>query len=620
MPDRIRRSLSRARAFYRIGAALDGAVAGSAAAAVVAITEFRDAIAMACGVAVFLLVGGIGWRAWSLRLTAETVERRFPSLNNLLVTAEEALRGRKVHPIVASELFAQTRARLDEIDFVPRRSLFVRALFTGLIAVAAWLVVDSGPTNVSRDAGAVVSPGARSTAAGDIAVRAFVTPPAYSGREPQTVDNPVQLSVLEGSRVRVDVNGNSQVDMIARASQVVLLKVPEGERLLNLQVQPDMPPRVTIQRPGRDLVFGEPRGTVPVTITAHDDIRVASMTLRYTRISGSGETFTFQEGDVPITMAAGDNQREGNGSGTIVLDQLTLEDGDTVVYRAFARDDNPGADPAMSESFLIEIGKRAEAAAGGFAVPDDRDRQGLSQQMLIVKTERLHGQRDTLTPDVALEQSRLLAVEQRMVRAEFLFMTGGEVVDEVEEAEHAHEVASGRFENQGQVELLNAIREMSRAEARLNTGDTTQALVFERAALAALQRAFDRRRYFLRTLPERARIDLTRRLSGDRSAAHSSTRGAVARPADPRAEAIRQVMVDLAAAAATGRAIDARLAARVLTIDPESPLLEQGAQAALVRLSSLLRAELAAPADSKVSRDPLAGALTQQLSRRGVSR
>ena len=42
---------------------------------------------------------------------------------------------------------------------------------------------------------------------------------------------------------------------------------------------------------------------------------------------------------------------------------------------------------------------------------------------------------------------------------------------------------------------------MSRAEARLNSADTTEALVNERAALRALQRAFDRRRYLLRTLP-----------------------------------------------------------------------------------------------------------------------
>ena len=620
MRNRIRRALARAQAFHRVRVVLDGVIVGATAAALVTVIGLQAAVPI--GVASCLIVCVVGWRAWSLRRTAQTIERQFPAFDNLLVTAEEAVRGRQVHPIIANELFTQAAARLDRGSVVPLRPLFVRAVVAGAITAAAAVVVTRGSENARQDI-AAGGEGRTPAAVSAATVRAFVTPPAYTGRPSTTVDNPVQLSVVEGSRVRVDVNGNEQVDLVASAPQVLLLELADGERLLSLQVQRDAPPRVTIERPGQDLLFSEPRGSVPVTITARDDFRVASVTLRYTRISGSGETFTFEESDVPVEItaaAATDGGAARRASGTIVLDQLKLEDGDTVVYRAFARDDKPGADPAMSDSFLIEIGKRAEAAAGGFAVPDDRDRQGLSQQMLIIKTERLHAQRDKLAPDALLEQSRLLAVEQRMVRAEFLFMTGGEVVDEVEEAEHAHELASGRFENQGQVELLNAIREMSRAESRLNAADTTQALVFERAALGALQRAFDRRRYFLRTLPERARIDPTRRLSGDLSLARSSTRSAVIRPADPRAQAIREVMVDLATAAATRTAVDARLAARVLTIDPESPLLDRGTDAALAHLGSLLRAQLAAPADGRVSRDPVAGALAQQLSGRGGSR
>lgn len=612
MPDRICRLLGRARAFYRTRSALDGIIGGAAAAALATVIAIPGA--MAIGAATFFAVTALGWRAWSMRRTAEAIERQAHTLDNLLVTAEEALRGRKVHPIVANELFAQAAARLDGIQAVSTRALLERALLAGAAVVATSLVIGRGPAAMRLDGETTELRG--SAAAGAVAVRAFVTPPTYSRRAAETVDNPVQLGVLEGSRVRVEVEGRTQVDIVARASHVLLIRVADGERVINLQVQRDVPPRVSIEDPGRDLVFGEARGTVPVTITAEDDFRVASLGLRHTRISGSGETFTFEEGAVPITFAAGNDGRERKASGSIVLDRLKLEDGDTVVYRAFARDDKPGAEPSTSESFLIEIGKRAEAAAGGFAVPADRDRQGLSQQMLIVKTERLHGQRDRLTTDAVLEQSRWLAVEQRMVRAEFLFMTGGEVVDEVEEAEHAHELATGRFENQGQVELLNAIREMSRAESRLNAADTAQALVFERAALAALQRAFDRRRYFLRTLPERARIDQTRRLSGDVTAARSSTRTALTRPSDTRADAIRQAMADLATAAAQRAPIDARLAARILTLDPESPLLDKGADAALSRLQSLLRAQLAAPADAGVSRDPLAGALGEKLSGR----
>ncbi len=90
-----------------------------------------------------------------------------------------------------------------------------------------------------------------------------------------------------------------------------------------------------------------------------------------------------------------------------------------------------------------------------------------------------------------------------MVRAEVVFLGGGEVQDEVEEAAHSDEVTEGRLEN---------------------TGQAAEALVVERQALRSLERAFDRRRYFLRTLPDRSRIDVTRRLTGNLKDARPWTR------------------------------------------------------------------------------------------------
>jgi hypothetical protein len=401
-------------------------------------------------------------------------------------------------------------------------------------------------------------------------------------------------------------------------------------------VSPDQRPTVAIERPGRDLLFASADALVPVRIRAQDDLRLTSVTLHYTKVSGSGELFAFEEGDIPISTIAGSTETSRNGEATIALKQLQLEDGDTLVYRAVARDHKPGADPGVSETFLIEIGNRAEASSSGFALPEDRDRQGLSQQMLIIKTERLHADRAKLDANAVVEQSRLLAVEQRRVRAEFLFMTGGEVVDEVEEAEQSHELAQGRLENRGQIELLTAIREMFRAEARLNAADTKEALVFERAALAALQRAFDRRRYFLRTLPERTRIDPARRLSGDISTARSSTRSAARAEEDASVTALRRALVDLSTAVETRAGLEPQLAAQVAALDPQSSVLQQtalqlstantteerlaAARAAQLEVSALLLQRLPAAGRLNVPRDPVLGTLAEQLSKRGMHR
>ena len=101
--------------------------------------------------------------------------------------------------------------------------------------------------------------------------------------------------------------------------------------------------------------------------------------------------------------------------------------------------------------------------------------------------------------------------------------------------------------------MLRAINAMSRAEAQLNDGRALEALVFEREALASLERALDRRRYFLRTLPDRSRIDATRRLTGERREARSWTRDRYATPSPRSLEAQRLVMRELGPRAA-GRA------------------------------------------------------------------
>jgi hypothetical protein len=74
------------------------------------------------------------------------------------------------------------------------------------------------------------------------------------------------------------------------------------------------------------------------------------------------------------------------------LGALSLEDGDSLVYRAVVRDATRRQNGA-SESFTIDVGKRLDYAGAGFAVPDEDRRYAISQQMVIMKTERLQAER-----------------------------------------------------------------------------------------------------------------------------------------------------------------------------------------------------------------------------------
>ncbi|HXG90296.1 MAG TPA: hypothetical protein VNJ02_18370 [Vicinamibacterales bacterium] len=652
-----RRQLRLAKIVTTVG--LWAAAAGVMTAS--AITTGAEAgTARIAAAAIFALVAGVSlwtqWRRDTLSHVAAVVETRIPGLQNLVITAAEALPARSLHPLIDGALFTHAAARLRAIEPRALQSMKWPVTFaSAAIAFAVTLIVMAPRVVVSR----MLTTNAGGTSASESPpvpgeLRVVITPPAYTGGAERAFADPTHVTAVEGSRIRLEMarTGSVQVaeagqppivfeivgdrsiyQFTAAQSRILLVQArassPQrpADRLLQVEVEPDRRPLVRITAPAKDLIFGDGTGRVAVEIEARDDFALSSLNLRYTRVAGSGETFTFEEGVVPVVIARA-SDGEWRGRATLALEQFKMGDGDTLVYRAVAADRKPSADPATSESFLIEVGRLAGAASTGFAVPDQRDRQGISQQMVIIKTERLHAQREKLPAGAVEEQARLLAIEQRMVKAEFVFMTGGEVADEVAEAEHAHELAEGRQENAAQVELLSAIREMSRAEARLNASDTAQALVFERAALRALQRAFDRRRYLLRALPERARIDLTRRLTGDRTAAASTVHLPDQTLHDPAVAATRAVLSELARAIHVGSGLDAALASRILSIDPSSELLRkavatlasaapmpariEAAKTAQTYLAGVIRARLPASPLGRISSDPLRGRMAQE--------
>jgi len=603
------------------GAAARGAVAGLTLGAAIVAAGLRRS-----------------WRSWTPATVARLVEARVPGLDNLLITAVElsAAPGRATArmQVEVARQAAERATGLVPASIVPLgRPLAMMAVAAACAgAVVGMALRTAGPGEV-RDAAA-------GGPTGFTRLQAVVTPPPYLGEPPQTVDDPAELTVRAGSLLRLDVGATTGMVWVQEAGAdaralhrdasglftvqwspgaTTTLVVATGDsagvatdtRLLPVVVVPDLPPRVRIAAPGRDLAFGSAAHVVKVQVEAEDADGVSALDLRFTRLSGSGETFTFSEGRVPLEVERQDHRR-WTAHATWSLAPLGLGDGDAIVYRAVAKDVNPVSDWASSESYTVEIGRRLEIASAGFALPDEDRRYAISQQMVIVETERLQAQRAGHAAAEWGEQTALLAMEQRMVRSEVVFLSGGEVQDEVEEAAQADELQEGRLENRGRAEMLRAITQMSRAEARLMAGDTAGALVFERTALEAMQRAFDRRRYFLRTLPERARIDLSRRLSGDRRQAGSFARPPTRTDGDTLA-AERAVMAELAPVAETGAAATPTLVANFASLDLQSPDWRAVAAALASADSAETRRAAALDAMNRVAARAL-GSLAPQVS------
>jgi hypothetical protein len=213
--------------------------------------------------------------------------------------------------------------------------------------------------------------------------------------------------------------------------------------------------------------------------------------------------------------------------------------------------------------------------------------------MVILKTERLIANRDSLSTEAFARESATIAAEQRQVRAEFVFMMGGELAEELAsdvtgisqlheeaEAEAGDDILAGRLANRGRIELVRAIRAMSDANAALVAARPDSALRDERLALDHLQRAFSRTRYILRALTERERLDLSRRLTGTLTDATRDVRPVAESPSDPRLGALRGALANIAALSGLGGGGQApsshvsSIAQSVLRVDPGSERLQ----------------------------------------------
>ncbi len=315
-----------------------------------------------------------------------------------------------------------------------------------------------------------MAPFGRPDALGTTSFSVAVAPPAYTRRAAEELIDPIQISVVAGSRVRIDTARGPLREWVAAASEGIEVRPdPDGEpRFLSVIVVPDAPPSIRVVTPGKDTAFAAPVGQVAIQIDGSDDLGLATVSLRFTKASGGGENVAFTEGELPLALERR-SDRQWIGRATLPLDRLDLTDGDILVYRAIARDTNPNGTPVQSDQYLIEIGRNAQIADAGFSLPTEEKKYAISQQMVIYKTEQLLT-RLRQGPGAAgvdgLEQSRMIAIEQRMVRAEVVFLSGGEVEDEVEEAAHSHELAEGRMQNTGRAEMMaRAERDVARRSA-----------------------------------------------------------------------------------------------------------------------------------------------------------
>ncbi len=591
--------------WWQLQVSAEACLWGMAAALVAVALRVHVGLAVAIGLAVGLWRMVAGTLARDVRRMLLAVEASRPDLQNALVAWHDIERG----VLSATAPFHDrlgVRAR-DILASAPRPAArrpaewWSAVVAVGLAAALAWWLPQLATRSSTEERRTVADPGVSAARPGPLEVSYVVTPPAYTGRPAVHVEDADVVEALAASVIRATYLGATSGTMARFGGETIAPSSDEAglvvsfdahtSGLLTLQdsdgtlvhttavhVVPDAAPTVRITAPGQDLRVADAARTIDLAVTAADDIGLRSLRVRYTRVTGSGETFEFVDGELPLTIAR-DDPRAWRARARLDLTALEMAPGDTLVYYALARDGRlDAAGLAESERYLVEIPRPGDLAGGDFSLPEPENRYALSQRMVILLTERLLERRSRMDRDEYVREAQALAVQQRRVRAEFVFLMGGDVVDEEEEAAHSHEIEAGRLDNSGQQELLEAVRQMAQAEQRLTDADLGEALPYEYRALNALQAAFGKARYFMRTLPTTVAIDVTRRGSGDLQLADPSSW--LRAPVSPDAAAkARQVLAQLARVSPQADAASVReLAGPLVDVDPQSGAWLQAVQ------------------------------------------
>jgi hypothetical protein len=553
------------------------------------------------GLAAAIAASAVRIRSSRRAAVVRALDRADPRARNLLTTADEIERGLlATGPELRERVFRDAAAVSRDIRparVFPLRPLLLLSAAAALTwTLASALTLDRARSTIVTGVRSPVSAVASSSPT-PLHVTLTIEPPSYTGRSPATVVDATAIEAVEGSRLhaviraqsdRVSIetdaesrsipraaNGAFDFTTVLRRSGYFTVAVGSGQRRTTaIAVVPDALPSVRLTAPARDLVYSGGNPRIAFAAAASDDFGLRTLALRYTKVSGSGEQFEFQEGEIPVAVVRR-GERDWTATATRTLADLGLVEGDMLVYRATAGDMRPGGGESSSDAYFIEVSKLGVAAGDAFTLPEQETRYALSQQMLIVKTERLHQRRAALADASFTEEAQGLAVEQRMIRSEFVFMLGGEVEDEEVEAEQSVELQAGRLANRGQRDLRAATVAMSTAEKFLTGANTLEALRAERAAVEALQRAFARDRYILRALATRSPLDPARRLTGAVSQSIGWSRTLPELPENRRIARLQGLLQGIGEARdpAAGSAQVAVLAELAVRIDPESAAL-----------------------------------------------
>jgi len=515
-------------------------------------------------------------RSWDITAldVAKFLNKKYPQL-------EESC-GLYLKP--AEELNQLEKLQLERVEIVisviERPKEFIKLLrisaLTLIFALIVSLALSVVPFNIHKNVNRNVIPANETTkpekvlpGINDINIR--ISPPAYT-HMPVTNQAQFSLHIAEGSELTWQIQTTAAVrslQLLFNDSGLLKLTAINKDHTLwathkkiinsgfyqvaldsnisefyKIEVVKDQPPVITIQSPKPSTVidYGEPE-RIDINADISDDYGVKDAAIIATIATGSGEAVKFKEQKITFANSFSKEFTQYHVQRLIDLTALGMQPGDELYFYIRAEDNN--GHERRSDIHIVSIADTAqlsdaEGLTGGIKIKPEYFR---SERQIIIETEQLIKDKDTLAQQEFNNRSNNLGIDQKLLRLRY-----GKFLGEEEEAgegtpgadndvlsdpnnfgnaakildqftdKHDNAEDATFFDAETKKELIATLTEMWNAEIHLRTFKPQEALPYEYKALRLLKDLQQKSRVYVaktnfRTTP----LKPEKRLTGDLS-------------------------------------------------------------------------------------------------------
>ena len=313
--------------------------------------------------------------------------------------------------------------------------------------------------------------------------------------------NDLELLIVmsEKDTLRSTSNGKEVYHSKYRAAQSqvyqFLLVSSTGESYesdyFSLEVIPDTPPQITIHTPAPQTVL-DPYNIQPLLVTADltDNYGLGASRMIATLTKGSGEGIKFRQDTLGFDITTRTSKGQHTVTKTIAPNQLGMAPGDELYFHLEAYDNHqPTPLVTRSDTYFIilpDTTRNRPAFLDGLPV-DNLPAYFRSQRQIIIDTEKLIEEKQTLTRKEFNSRSNNLGLDQKLLRLRYGEFLGEELesgvaisvdpdaIDEISDhsdEEHNHESEDHQHEEHAHNEHDHAHNEAEMTPPDAETSPT----------------------------------------------------------------------------------------------------------------------------------------------------